>query len=200
MSITAQQGVLPPLSPAEVLHILSACLHSPYHRDKVHQELRELSQQFNNVHILMQNSILIEDKNKGSKIRVLGTTLWHHAAMRHAKWLEQTMNDYSLISIDVEEEIEGKQGEKTVQKKRRRITTKETNAWHHEEVQWLKTEVKQAKERQEMVVVLTHHVPTHASKILPSPLSFLSLFPTTLLSMLMGVYFTSVWHRRWLQH
>ncbi|KAL0487746.1 hypothetical protein AKO1_000134 [Acrasis kona] len=39
------------------------------------------------------------------------------------------------------------------------ITTDDTNAWHEEDVFWLKQEIERAKSRDEDVCVLTHHSP-----------------------------------------
>lgn len=104
----------------------------------------------------------------------MGTTLWHHCPESLHGQVERTMNDYTLINF-----VESGEGKKTsacsfapalmsiltggAPPKKRRLRAADTNRWHAEEVEWLKTEISKAKDAGEAVVVFTHHLPSNKS-------------------------------------
>jgi hypothetical protein len=79
---------------------------------------------------------------KDEGVRILGCTLWSHVPEEDVSMVQRQMNDYNLIRLG-----------------KRKLLASDTNAWHAEDVAWLKSELQQAKEAGERVVVLTHHAP-----------------------------------------
>ncbi|ELR18439.1 uncharacterized protein ACA1_300360 [Acanthamoeba castellanii str. Neff] len=70
--------------------------------DTVHRQIREFCSTFDNLHFLHMSSVLLEDN--GHKVRVLGTTLWHHCPEKDIGQVERTLNDYAMIgrkTVDV---------------------------------------------------------------------------------------------------
>jgi hypothetical protein len=121
-------------------------------RETVHREIEDFCSSIPNLHFLQMSSILLEDN--GHKVRVMGTTLWHHCPEAQFGQVERTMNDYSMIAtIDPSPDA--------VVKKKKKLRAVDTNRWHAEEVAWLKAEIKKAKKASEAVVVLTHHLPSN---------------------------------------
>jgi predicted phosphohydrolase len=79
-------------------------------------------------------------------VRILGCTLWSHIPDQDVSAVSRRMNDYHLITNG-----------------RRKLTVADTNAWHQEELAWLKEELQKAKANGETVVVMTHHAPIEKS-------------------------------------
>ncbi|ELR18440.1 metallophosphoesterase [Acanthamoeba castellanii str. Neff] len=105
---------------------------------------------FDNLHFLQMSSVLPEDN--GHKVRVLGTTLWHHCPEKEFSQVESTMNDYAMIGVPSTTSAGAPL--------KRKLKATDTNSWA-EEVAWLKAAIKKAKKAGEAVVVLTHHLPSN---------------------------------------
>ena len=100
----------------------------------------------NKVILLNHNTtVYIPDKN----IRILGCTLWSHIPDEALRDVQHGLNDFRMIGTC-------NQTSKTP----RRITTSDYNAWHQTDLAWLKREIKSATERNERIIVVTHHPPT----------------------------------------
>jgi len=81
-------------------------------------------------------------------VRILGTTLWSHIPPEHAKSIASAINDYHMIFVETEDGGKNK------------LTTDLSLQWHNEEVQWLKAQIEEAKNKGEKVLILTHHAPS----------------------------------------
>ncbi|ELR14512.1 Serine/threonine protein phosphatase [Acanthamoeba castellanii str. Neff] len=124
-------------------------------RDTVHRQISEFCSTFDNLHFLQMSSVLLEDN--GHKVRVLGTTLWHHCPEKDIGQVERTLNDYAMIGVP-STTPEGAP-------KKRKLRAADTNSWHAEEVAWLKAAIAEAEAAGEAVAVLTHHLPSNNSSI-----------------------------------
>jgi len=95
--------------------------------------------------------VLFMDKTKfkdtENKIVFLGTTLWSFVPEENARQVQICLNDYHMIKI----ENSGI---------RRLLSVQDTNAWHADELAWLKENIQQESATGNRVVVLTHHAPT----------------------------------------
>jgi len=103
-----------------------------------------------------KTSYLLEHKN----IRILGTTLWTHIP-EHAKiQVQNRLTDYSKIHVRID--TGGQSSEKGKEKESntvRLVRVDDTNQWHKEELEWLKDEIQKSREKNEKMIILTHHSP-----------------------------------------
>ena len=97
------------------------------------------------------------DQTAVRKIRILGCTLWSDIKEEHSSAITQSVNDYKFIAI--RNENVAMEEEDVPLESMHRITTRETTQFHKQDVTWLTGEIMEAKERGEVVVVLTHHAP-----------------------------------------
>ncbi|KAL0488538.1 hypothetical protein AKO1_015763 [Acrasis kona] len=109
-------------------------------------DIKSICGKYSNVHFLQQSSFLYED-GSDKPIRVLGCTLWSNVPPNCEDKVLSYLNDYRVIKIKEE-------GEEV-----RKLTVRDTNRMHQEDLNWLKNEIESAKQRGERVVVLTHHAP-----------------------------------------
>mmetsp|Transcript_18088 Transcript_18088/g.51032 ORF Transcript_18088/g.51032 Transcript_18088/m.51032 type:complete len:299 (-) Transcript_18088:256-1152(-) len=100
-----------------------------------------------NVHFGYKCSVLYEG------VRFLATTLWSRVPDDAAAEVGKSLSDYSAIYVRSGEAQQDSAS-------RRHITVADTNAWFDDELTWLTGEITKAKDRDETVVVLTHHAPT----------------------------------------
>jgi hypothetical protein len=100
-----------------------------------------------NVFFLDKKSIEIEG------VLFIGATLWSSIPDENAANVEQSMNDYRLVYLPTEE------GKSEDGWKFRKVRVKDTLSWHHEEVEFIFSEILRAKEMGKKAVVLTHHTP-----------------------------------------
>ena len=81
--------------------------------------------------------------NKTQQYRILGCTLWSYIPQQAETALTDIMNDYKLIYQDLPDKMQA-------------ITVDLTNQWHQEEVEWLTQQIREAKDANQKVIVLTH--------------------------------------------
>eukprot|EP01080_Neovahlkampfia_damariscottae_P000124 gene124-4370_t len=105
------------------------------------KQMNEVSLKFPNV------TFLHEKSEKYHGIRFIGSTLWSNVPKENENKVSQSLNDYHMISIE-------EKGEK-----KRKLQVSDTNKFHKQELDFIKDEIKKAKENNEVVVVLTHHAP-----------------------------------------
>jgi len=89
-----------------------------------------------------KTSMLVDD------IRILGTTLWSFVPKEHEQIVKMSLSDYHAIYF--EDDTNNK----------RLLSVADTNAFHQQEVEWLKLEIEKASNVGESVIVLTHHAPS----------------------------------------
>ncbi|EFC41952.1 predicted protein [Naegleria gruberi] len=111
------------------------------------KEIKEIVNSYpsEKVYLLDRDSLLIEEQDK--KIRILGCTLWSNVPSRYERDISSAINDYKVINI--------KDGDKAP----RVLTVEDTNRFHKEDVEWIKSQLEMTKENNEIAVVLTHHAP-----------------------------------------
>ena len=103
--------------------------------------MKSVCNERDNIYFLEKDALDIEG------VRVLGTTLWSHIPTASISLAETSMNDYQLCyNSGKGDDLE-------------KMTAIFTNQWHQESVQWLEEEIRQAKSRNQPVLVLTHHTP-----------------------------------------
>ena len=85
--------------------------------------------------------------NRASKVingyRFIGATLWSDIPRKNFDFITNYLNDYNLIYYT----------------NNKKVTPIITNAWHQQDLAFIKSELKQAKTNNQEVVVLTHHCP-----------------------------------------
>ena len=114
------------------------------------EQLQELDDLDPRIHFLHNKSYLLPNS-----VRIIGTTLWSHVAQQTALRIGQCLNDYRMIWIGEERNLED-----TKVSIRRRITVEDTNDWHAQQHAWLVQEIQKARENREHAVVITHHAPS----------------------------------------
>lgn len=110
---------------------------------------REFLKDYPHITLCAPGSILLEKPGE-SPVRILGATLWTDFALYGAGRQVSSMisakhgiSDYQLIHT---------QG--------RLLQCQDTTEWHRRDLNWLVTNIQEAKSRGETVVVATHHSPT----------------------------------------
>lgn len=91
------------------------------------------------VHFLDQDRVDLP----GSKLRVLGCTLWSDVPAEAAKDVGSSLSDYRAIKVGDASAV-----------------VADTNAWHLRERSWLEAEIDQAEKEGRSCIVLTHHGPS----------------------------------------
>ena len=81
-------------------------------------------------------------------VRILGTSLWSEVPKEYREIAQASMNDYNLCYMHRASEFP------------RQLTAAFTTKWHRDSVQWLEKELKEAKDRGQPALVLTHHTPS----------------------------------------
>jgi predicted phosphohydrolase len=97
-----------------------------------------ICKKFPNVVFLDKTSYWLQE----SKVRVLGTTLWSHVPAQNAPDVQNGLNDYRLIKYSS-----------------RALTVQDTVQFFNDEVAWLKREIQTARQKNEKVLIVTHHAP-----------------------------------------
>jgi len=93
-----------------------------------------------------------------NNIRIIGCTLWTRIPDSQLMGIGMSMNDYRKIKI----EEKGKDGKI----KLRNLNPLDTTAIHEQDVEFIKKEIQKAKEeKNDGVVILTHHAPLDDSDI-----------------------------------
>lgn len=122
--------------------------HEYYRRQKTYgftnNLIREFTDRFENVHFLDNNFIVIDG------YRFVGCTLWSNIPKDLGNTISNGMNDYRQIKKYTE----------TPHKMKIPITWHDTNAWHHQSVEFIKEQLKIAETEEQAMVVFTHHSPT----------------------------------------
>jgi len=143
--------------------------NTTYQRGK--RDIFNICQQRKNLYFMDKNSLLIDG------VRILGTTLWSFVPDEHTRTISMSLNDYFSIYFEESDSPESN---------KHRLTVAETNAFHSQELTWLKEEIEKASKAEEPVIVLTHHAPSFRNTSNPkhngSPVSH--AFQTDLESML----------------
>eukprot|EP00568_Trieres_chinensis_P006605 CAMPEP_0183290844 /NCGR_PEP_ID=MMETSP0160_2-20130417/432_1 /TAXON_ID=2839 ORGANISM="Odontella Sinensis, Strain Grunow 1884" /NCGR_SAMPLE_ID=MMETSP0160_2 /ASSEMBLY_ACC=CAM_ASM_000250 /LENGTH=315 /DNA_ID=CAMNT_0025451527 /DNA_START=9 /DNA_END=956 /DNA_ORIENTATION=+ len=80
-------------------------------------------------------------------VRVCGTTLWSFIPVNHLREAEKSLNDYRLSYNHGAGEMP------------RTLTAYQTTSWFVKNLNWLRGQIKDARERKMPVLVLTHHTP-----------------------------------------
>jgi len=96
-------------------------------------------------------------------IRILGTPLWTHVP-EHAKiQVQNRLSDYSKIQIRGDGAQFSEPSEKGKEKETpgllRHLRVEDTNQWHKNELEWLKSEIQKSREKNEKMIIFTHHSP-----------------------------------------
>lgn len=112
--------------------------HEYYNNDKItiDQIINYICYQYNNVFYLNRQSKVING------CRFIGATLWSEIPSKNFDFISNYLNDYHLISYS-----------------NSKVTPAITNAWHQQDLAFIKNELKQANIHKQEVVVLTHHCP-----------------------------------------
>lgn len=113
--------------------------------DVVKQELDALNNLHPNLLYLNKSSYVHVDSDTQQCYKFLGCTLWTQIEPEDASFVSRTMNDYHLVKIRED-------------KKLRRLSIDDTNAWHVEHLAWLKQQIASANAN-EKLIILTHHAP-----------------------------------------
>lgn len=107
------------------------------------QQIAEICKLHPNLIFMDKTSVLMENN-----IRVLGCTLWSEIPKANELEVEYRLNDYRCITIKHPHE-----------QQERKLRVQDTVAMYNDELAWLKKELKMAQEKQETVIVMTHHAP-----------------------------------------
>eukprot|EP00008_Paramoeba_atlantica_P009072 CAMPEP_0201478958 /NCGR_PEP_ID=MMETSP0151_2-20130828/3708_1 /ASSEMBLY_ACC=CAM_ASM_000257 /TAXON_ID=200890 /ORGANISM="Paramoeba atlantica, Strain 621/1 / CCAP 1560/9" /LENGTH=326 /DNA_ID=CAMNT_0047860235 /DNA_START=27 /DNA_END=1004 /DNA_ORIENTATION=- len=127
--------------------------HEYFHgtRKTIHRMIEEIVSEFENVYWLENRSITVDG------VRIAGCCLWTSIPPKHASFVEERMNEYSMVKVEEEEEGEGEGG---LPPKTRPLKASDTDSWHKESVSFIEKEIKQCKKSKTPLVVLTHHAPS----------------------------------------
>jgi len=120
-----------------------------YYRSEYHacnKKIKDICDQHESLFYLLKGSHYLEKEN----VRVIGTTLWSKVPEENTKAVQTFLNDYRRISIKDPDDPEAKE---------RMILCKDTNAWFDSELEFVKTQIKEASTLKQRVVILTHHSP-----------------------------------------
>lgn len=119
--------------------------------EAIHARLREICAAFPNVHLLDRSGFMLDDE----KIYVIGTTLWSHCPQGSAMVrLQNGMSDYRYIHVSSSSSLKNNQ---------RLLTVADTNNLMRESVVALQHELIRSRTLgAKHVMVITHHVPSHA--------------------------------------
>jgi predicted phosphohydrolase len=82
-------------------------------------------------------------------VKIVGDTLWSHLAEDEIEAVGYHLSDYRHIEIEDSNATGGK----------RKLTTADTQAWHQEQLAFIKQEIQKSKKKNQPVVVMTHHAP-----------------------------------------
>jgi len=117
--------------------------HEFYNRDynKTINRVENLCSKYKNVFLLNRSSYLIHN------IRILGCTLWSNIPKEYEHKICASLRDYKCIHEGDDDNNNDL------------ITSKNTNAWHKQDLDWLTQEIYAAENRNEQIIVLTHHAP-----------------------------------------
>eukprot|EP00475_Leptophrys_vorax_P037698 TRINITY_DN6532_c0_g2_i1.p1 TRINITY_DN6532_c0_g2~~TRINITY_DN6532_c0_g2_i1.p1 ORF type:complete len:317 (-),score=88.43 TRINITY_DN6532_c0_g2_i1:234-1070(-) len=142
---------------------------------KIKEKIEKICSQKPNLHFLDKKSIEIDG------VRFIGTTLWSFVPQEHQLGVEMRLNDYRASFVVYEPEKDDEkptflQSIKSLFKKNedtkiseekkteklpyRNMRVTDTVAWHEDELAFIKSEVKIAKDKNQKAVVLTHHSPS----------------------------------------
>lgn len=105
------------------------------------QLIQTIVSKYPNVYFLNKASHYIEEDN----IRILGCTLWTDTSGGDTKAMLLYMNDTKQIYVSGSENL----------------LPQDVTTMHIDHREWLQNQIQEAKERQESVVVLTHHLPSY---------------------------------------
>lgn len=106
------------------------------------QQIKNICDSHNNLIFLEKTSWVCPEE----QVRICGTTLWSYIPEQLEKQAMLAMNDYHVCKI---KDVNGI----------RNFTTKDTVKWFNESLNWIKSELKQAEQLNQTVVMLTHHAP-----------------------------------------
>lgn len=112
------------------------------------QQLEELNNLHPHIHFLQSSSFLLPHK-----VRILGTTLWSNIPSEKKQLISESLIDYRCIFIEENNKI-------------RSITVDDTNEWHSNEYQWLIKQMNESREKDEHVIIITHHCPSRVNTCL----------------------------------
>lgn len=108
------------------------------------QWMEQVATERENLHYLEQASLLLVHG-----VRILATTLWSEIPDHLLQVSESSLNDYRISYNHVP----------GVDVLPRRVTANETRHMHRTSLAWLTSELQRAQDRNEQVLVLTHHTP-----------------------------------------
>lgn len=103
--------------------------------------LEQVSSERDNLYFMEKDGLVIKD------VLVLGTSLWSEIPDERIRTAEASLNDYRLSYNHAPGEAP------------RLLTAKETRNIHRQSLAWLKSQLVEAQERDQKVLVLTHHTP-----------------------------------------
>lgn len=79
-------------------------------------------------------------------VKIVGDTLWSHLAEDEMEHVGFHMNDYRRIEVEENGTT-------------RLLSTRDTMAWHKEQLDWIKSEIELSRKKNQPVIVMTHHAP-----------------------------------------
>jgi len=123
--------------------------------EDVNEEIAKLCATTTNVFFMNKIDLWFEEENTV----VLGTTLWSN--------IPEDVKDYAKFSCNDYRQIYLRAGAEDTPEKKRKLTPDDQNEWHKSDVEWLKTQIEKAKQKNFKVVVFTHHAPTDKNTLLP---------------------------------
>lgn len=108
-------------------------------KDKFHERLQEICEEFENV-LLLDNKTFTLDG-----LKIIGSTLWSNIPDDKAEYIKLRLNDYHLIKKTIDS-----------QDIPINITVSDTNKWNEESISFIKNEIENSSDP---CVILTHHAP-----------------------------------------
>jgi len=128
--------------------------------DEAYGIMKSICDSHENLVFMHKTSYKFDEYN----IRILGTSLWTHVPEEAKQIVQIRISDYSKIQVRTDYEdnpflpLDDK-GKEKEQGSHRPIRTEDTNQWHKDERHWLETEIKEAQNNKEKIIVFTHHAP-----------------------------------------
>ena len=122
--------------------------HEYYNRDNTTYSIteqmtwmRRICSEKDNLHFMDRSSIVLNG------VLILGTTLWSDIPDETLFKAEQSLNDYNLSYNHAPGQAP------------RKLTARETRREYRKNVAWIRSKLMEAKEKDQKVVILTHHTP-----------------------------------------
>jgi Ammonium Transporter Family/Calcineurin-like phosphoesterase len=115
----------------------------PISVDQVHKRIAEFCDSCDNVVFLNRQTIIVNN------VRIIGATLWSSIPEMAYELVSKSINDFQFIHVTDEDTGS-----------LRKLTPRDTSAWHEEDVKYIEHECMLAKAAHQHVLVLTHYAPS----------------------------------------